>query len=172
METTDSIFSSAMEYLRRQCATREYCCKDVRAKALKRFNAAPQTSADAGDLADKAVRSLIDEGFVSEQRYACAYVRDKSSLAGWGAAKIRYMLLGKGIPRETVCQALDRIDPSIPKEKLTRALETKYRAIAPGSRTDECRQKLLRFALSRGYGYEDSIETITNIINTYQNESQ
>jgi len=161
-----------MEYLRRQCAMREYCCKDVRAKALKRFNSAAETSNDASSLAEKAVRTLVDEGFVDEQRYACAYVRDKSSIGGWGASKIRYMLLSKGIPHELIDSALTQIDCSKAEDKLQKALETKYSTIASRFGQADCRQKLLRLALSRGHDYDSSLKIINEIIKSNSYESQ
>jgi len=155
-----------MEYLRRQCAMREYCCKDVKTKALRRFSAAGQTASEAEEQAQKAVQVLVDEGFVSERRYACAYVRDKSSLGGWGISKIRYMLLGKGLPREIVEQALSEADSSKSEEKLRKALKIKYDSIAGRCDQADCRQKLLRFALSRGHDYESSLNMINAIINS------
>ena len=67
--------------LRRQCSRREYCVKDVLQKAERALD---------GDRneAMKIVKVLVDEKYVSDRRYAEAYARDKSSIAGWGYAKI------------------------------------------------------------------------------------
>lgn len=158
-----------MQQLRRSCSLREYCREDIRTKALKKFGREQQTADKAGLLADQAVDMLTDEGFVCEQRYACAYVRDKSALSGWGAAKIRHFLLGKGIPKEIVEQALGEIDSQKSSDKLRRALEAKYKALAPKCGENAAlRQRMLRLALSRGHDYDSSIAIIQDIINSHQ----
>ena len=72
-----------------QCAKREYCTADVRRKALQRleFDAA---------AAEAVVSALVAEGYVDDRRYAAAYAREKSALAGWGPVKIRTALLARG----------------------------------------------------------------------------
>ena len=86
-----------------QCAKREYCTADVRRKALQRleFDAA---------AAEAVVSALVAEGYADDRRYAAAYAREKSALAGWGPVKIRTTLLARGVPREVAVEALGEID--------------------------------------------------------------
>ena len=133
--------------LQAACSRREYCIRDIREKALK----APE-----GDSAgvEEIIASLLEDGFLDERRYAAAFARDKSSLAGWGPIKIRQMLRSKGIPDETIREALGEIDLERASEKLRRLLETKRRSLEGDP---AWKYKLIRFALSRGYDY-DSVE--------------
>ncbi len=137
--------------LKVQCSRREYCRSDVMKKALKALE---------GDeaAAREVVDELVAERYVDELRYASAFARDKVSIAGWGEVKIRYMLAGKGIPREVVDAALAEIDGGKASEKLRKLLEVKAKSLKGDP---QIRLKLLRFALSRGYQY-DSVNEILN----------
>lgn len=107
-----------------------------------------------GDAAEseKIVSMLIEEGYVDDRRYASAFARDKSSIAGWGSVKIRYMLSSKGISKDVIGEALQEIDDAKAVARLDKIIANKA-----GSLKDDPRKrlKLLRFALGRGYGYDE-----------------
>ena len=131
--------------LRRQCSRREYCSKDVLAKAEKALEGNREEAL-------KILQSLIEEKYVDDLRYAEAYARDKSSIAGWGEVKIRYMLSAKGIDRDTISKALEEIDVKKADDRLHKLLENKYRTLKDDP---QWKLKLLRFALGRGYSYDE-----------------
>lgn len=139
----EELYQKTIDYLRKLCSVREYCRKDIYGKALKRL--------EDDEEASKAVEQLIREGFLSETRYAAAYARDKSSIAGWGPAKIRYMLAGKGITRDIIDCALQEIDNVRAEDKLRKLLSAKHKLLKDDP---QVRIKMLKFALSRGYEYE------------------
>lgn len=134
-----------LERYERQCARMEYCSSDIRRKALKALGG------DA-DAAEKIVASLVKDGFVDDRRYAGAFVREKSALQGWGEAKLRFMLAGKGIPRDVIAEALTEIDAEKASAKLLKLLQAKARTLEGDP---AFRLKLLKFGLSRGYDYDD-----------------
>lgn len=140
----DERTKKAFDALSAQCAKREYCTADIRRKALERldFDAA---------AAEEVLAALMAEGYVDDRRYAAAYAREKSALSGWGPVKIRTTLLGRGLPREIVLDALGEIDPERAEARLEKVLETKWKALRDDP---QGRLKLIRFALSRGYDYE------------------
>ena len=138
--------------LRGLCSRREYCVEDIRQKALKALDG------DAA-LAAEVVETLVKEKYVDDLRYASAFARDKSSIQGWGEVKIRYMLSAKKVSREVIDQALSEIDTERASSKLQKLLETKYRSLREDP---QCRLKLLRFALGRGYSYDE----VNSLINT------
>ena len=131
--------------LRRQCSRREYCARDVLAKAEKALEG-------NSEGAQKILQTLIDEKYVDDRRYAEAYARDKSSISGWGELKIRYMLSAKGIDRDIISKALEEIDEKKADDRLQKLLENKYRILKDDP---QWRMKLLRFALGRGYSYDE-----------------
>lgn len=145
--------------LRALCSRREYCTQDVMKKALKALE---------GDrhAAEQVLETLVAEKYVDDLRYAGAYCRDKASLSGWGEVKIRYMLASKGIPREIIAEALEEIDGNRAQDRLNRLLQTKYKSIKDDP---QCRLKLLRYALGRGYSYDEVSSVIDRLIHNSDN---
>ena len=127
------------------CARREYCVGDVRTKALKALGGDARRAAEVVD-------SLIEDGFVDDLRYASAFAREKSALSGWGPVKIRFALRAKGIGDSEIDGAMAGIDEDKAMERLDKVLRTKASAL---SGDPQIRMKLIKFALSRGYSYED-----------------
>ena len=145
--------------LRRQCSRREYCTADVQKKAEKALDGDK-------DRAAEVVKVLVQEKYVDDMRYCEAYAREKSSISGWGEVKIKYMLSAKGISKDLISQALTQIDTQRAASRLEKLLENKYRTLKddPGWKL-----KLLRFALGRGYSYEEVNEHIHALINSNGN---
>lgn len=143
-----------LDRMRNLCSRREYCRSDIMNKALKALD---------GDrsVAEKVVEVLVDEKYIDEQRYASAFARDKSSLSGWGDAKIRYMLSAKGIPRDLVDLALEEIDGPKARTRLEKLMENKFRTL---KEDPQCRLKMLRFGLGRGYAYDEVSSVIEMLI--------
>lgn len=141
--------------MRGLCSRREYCRQDIMKKVL----AALDGDADeAGRIMDR----LVEEKYIDDLRYASAFARDKSSIAGWGATKIRYMLAAKGIDRETIAAALQEVDEGKASDRLEKLLSAKVRSLKDDP---QCRMKLLRFALGRGYQYDEAAEVIGRLLN-------
>lgn len=126
------------------CVRREYCIGDIRRKALERLDGDSQA-------ADEIVSMLLKDKFVDETRYATAFASEKSALGGWGRIKIRRALSAKGIPSDTIDAALAEIDKDKADSRLSKLMENKWRTLQDDP---QGRLKLLRFALSRGYDYD------------------
>ena len=140
--------------LRRQCSRREYCMSDIMKKA---------TMALEGDkdAAAKVLEVLVSERYVDDLRYATAYAREKAMISGWGETKIRYMLSAKRIPRDLITQAIAEIDEDKADSRLQKLLENKARSLKDDPQR---RLKLLRFALGRGYQYDDVKKVIDTLM--------
>lgn len=136
------------------CSRREYCRKDILKKVM--------TALD-GDAAkaEEVVGKLVEERYVDDRRYAAAFARDKASIAGWGAAKIRYMLAAKGVDREIIASALEEVDVSRADARLEKLMENKARSLKDDPQR---RIKLLRFGVGRGYAYEEVSLMIDRIL--------
>ena len=98
---------------------------------------------------------------MDDLRYATAFAREKSRLTGWGPAKIKYMLVGKGIPKSVVEEALREIDPDEAQRKMRSVLEAKYRTLAGDPQE---KFKLLKFGLTRGYEYDAIAPVVDDIL--------
>lgn len=184
------IYSRILERMRHLCSVREYCTSDIRLK-IDRMLAQTGYGKDAGqdgygrasgtggdtvgtesaaasaaDIGDMIISSLKKDGYLSDLRYAAAFARDRSSISGWGSAKIRYALAAKGLDRDTVSAALEQIDESRASSRLEKLLETKYRSLASSSDKESVyrlRDRLIRFALGRGYSYDDVLPVVDRL---------
>lgn len=153
---SDKEEKKVLERLQRQCARAESCTADVRRKALKALEG------DA-EAAERIVQSLVEDRFVDDARYAAAFAREKSSLQGWGAVKIRFLLRGKGISDEIIAGALQEVDPAKAASKLEKLAADRYRIL---KEDPQCRLKLLKTLLSRGYGYDEVEAAVQRIMKT------
>jgi regulatory protein len=109
--------------------------------------------------AQEVVEVLVNEKYVDDLRYASAFARDKSAIQGWGEVKIRYMLSAKGVPRDVIDKALEEIDQDKADSRLEKLLQNKLKSLKDDPQR---RLKLLRFALGRGYSYDE----VNSLINT------
>lgn len=141
--------------MRGLCSRREYCRQDIMKKLLTALDGDRE---QAGKILDK----LVEERYVDDLRYASAFARDKSSIAGWGETKIRYMLSAKGVSREVIAEALQEVDEGKASDRMEKLLLNKVRSLKDDPQR---RLKLLRFALGRGYQYDEAVEVIDRLLN-------
>ena len=109
------------------------------------------------------LNKLIADRYIDNRRYAEAYTREKSQLAGWGERKIAMQLRLKGVERETISAVLAELmaDDSMAerlREKLTKKLRT-----VKAANDYELRGKLLRYALGLGYDYDMAAEAVERV---------
>ena len=109
------------------------------------------------------LNKLIADRYIDNRRYAEAYTREKSQLAGWGERKIAMQLRLKGVERETISAVLAALmaDDSM-TERLHEKLEKKLRTIKAAN-DYELRGKLLRYALGLGYDYDMAAEAVERV---------
>ena len=143
-----------LDRLRRLCSRREYCMSDILKKATTALDGDKEAAAKVLDV-------LVAEKYVDDLRYATAYAREKAMISGWGETKIRYMLSAKRIDRSLVDQALTEIDSSKADSRLQKLLENKAKILKADP---QIRLKLLRFALGRGYQYDDVVRVLQDIL--------
>lgn len=125
-----------------QCAAREYCPNDWMDKLRK----AKMTQAEA----EAVVARLVEEGFIDEERYARAFVHDKTVFAKWGRIKTKLSLRQKKISQDYIEEALSKIDETAYLEALADTIRQKARQLKDEDpRT--ARMKTAKFAISRGY---------------------
>ena len=151
----DKDMARVTDRMRRLCSRREYCRSDIMSKVVVALDGDREQAA-------KIVETLVNEKYIDDLRYASAFARDKSSIAGWGETKIRYMLSAKGISREAVTQALEELDDSRARTSLEKLLENTLKTLKDDP---QCRLKMLRFALGRGYGYDEAAEALDSLMN-------
>ena len=143
-----------LDRLRGLCSRREYCVADVLKKATDGIEGGHAAAQEVVDV-------LVKEKYVDDLRYASAFARDKSAIQGWGEVKIRYMLSAKGVPRDVIDKALEEIDQDKADSRLEKLLQNKLKSLKDDP---QCRLKLLRFALGRGYSYDEVAHTVDQLL--------
>ncbi|MBO5808128.1 MAG: regulatory protein RecX [Bacteroidales bacterium] len=143
-----------LDKMRNLCSRREYCRSEIMKKALDALD---------GDRskAEHVVDVLTEEKYIDELRYASAFARDKASLSGWGEVKIRYMLSSKRIPKDVIDMAVKEIDGAKAEARLLKLMESKFRTLKDDP---QCRIKMIRFGLGRGYGYEEVADVLDSLM--------
>ena len=111
-----------------------------------------------------AVEYLVANRFVDNQRYALAYTADKFKFARWGAHKIAAALKAKRIPDACISEAIGQIvDPKSENQTLANELAKKLRGIKNETK-QKTREKLIRFAIARGYPTQRCISIINSLL--------
>ncbi|MBO4917806.1 MAG: RecX family transcriptional regulator [Bacteroidales bacterium] len=143
-----------LSYLQNLCVKRECCSSDILKKAEKALE---------GDRAEaqRMLEALVADRFVDDARYAAAFAREKSSLTGWGPDKIRYALLMKGISKPDIAAALEEIDPETAGARLEKLVAAKCKTLQGDP---FIKFKLIKYALSRGYRYDDVGPVVEKIL--------
>ncbi len=145
----------ALAALMRLCARAEKCSGDA-LRLMRGWGLAP---ADA----ERVLAQLLREGFIDDDRYAEAFVREKLHLSGWGLYKIRAALQRKGLARATIDAALRQADASQMAGRLSEQLARKARSLHAAA-PRELKTKLIRYGLSLGYDYETVLAQVAALV--------
>ena len=127
------------------CAQAEHCQQEMRDK-MRRWELDETVQ-------NRIIDRLIKERYVDDERYARAFVKDKIRYNKWGRRKVQQALWMKRIDADIQQRVLDEIEEKEYLDILRPLLKQKRKSIKAGS-DYELNQKLLRFALSRGFGFD------------------
>lgn len=127
------------------CAQAEHCQREMREK-MRRWELDETVQ-------NRVLDRLVRERFVDDERYARAFVKDKIRYNKWGRRKVQQALWQKGIDSEIQRKVLDEIDEKEYLDILRPLLRQKRKSIKAQNDYD-LNQKLLRFALGRGYTFD------------------
>lgn len=147
-------YAACLSRLQRLCSRAEYCASDMYRKALKDLEGDSSAAA-------RVVSSLKADGYVDDARYAACFAREKSSLQGWGPIKIRFQLRSKGVSEADIAAGLAEIEQPKADAKLKRLVYEKYKTLEDDP---QCKLKLLKFALSRGYEYDQVASVVDEVM--------
>ena len=139
-------YEQALHRMAAYCSRAERCIHDIRQK-LTRWELTL-------DQQNKIIQHLQKEKFLDEIRFCRAFVNDKSKYNQWGNYKIKYELKKKNIPEDLIKEALQAINPKESRKQLCQLLQNKKKNIK-GKNDFEIKQKLIRFAASRGFSLEE-----------------
>lgn len=117
---------------------------------------------DPGE-ARKVLDRLLSDRFIDDRRYAEAYAREKTGLNGWGAFKIRRMLVSKGLAKDIIDPVLAALDKPSAEVRLREMLERKKRS-AKAANAYELKGKLMRYGMGLGYDYESVQSVVEQVV--------
>ena len=137
-------YEMALQRLSALCASAEHCEYEMTAKMRK-------WEVEESDC-ERIMEYLRKAKFVDDERYARAFVKDKIKYNKWGRRKVEQGLWAKHIAEDIRQRVLDEVDESQYKSVLTDLMKSKRRSIKAAN-DYEMNRKLIKFALSRGFGY-------------------
>ena len=124
------------------CAQAEHCQWEMLEK-MRRWELSDEAQA-------RVMERLMKERYVDDERYARAFVKDKVRYNKWGRRKVEQALWQKHIGDSVRQQVLDEVDDDEYISILRPLLQQKRRS-TKAANDYELNQKLIRFAVSRGF---------------------
>ncbi len=127
------------------CAQAEHCQYEMLEK-MRRWEVPEDAQA-------RVMAKLIRERYVDDERYAQAFVKDKIRYNKWGRRKVEQGLWQKRIDEDIRKRVLDDVDDDEYLDVLRPLLKQKRKTIK--AKNDyELNQKLMRFAVGRGFTFD------------------
>ena len=127
------------------CARAEYCQYELIEK-MRRWDMSDEAQA-------RVMQRLVSERYVDDERYTQAFVRDKIRYNKWGRRKVEQALWQKHIDKDIRERILNEVDDDEYLSVLRPLLKQKQKTLKGGS-DYERNQKLVKFALQRGFTYD------------------
>lgn len=98
---------------------------------------------------------LEKENYLSDERFAAAYVNDKLQFGGWGSRKIIYGLKGLGLASEIINNALSERYEGKSNGIVEKMVIAKLRSVKG---KPDAKNKVIRYMLGKGFGYHEFCE--------------
>ena len=127
------------------CAQAEHCQWEMLEK-MRRWELDDEAQA-------RVMQHLVSERYVDDERYARAFVKDKVRYNKWGRRKVEQALWQKHIDEDIRQRVLDEVDDDEYLAVLKPLLQQKRRS-TKAANDYELNQKLMRFALGRGFTFD------------------
>ncbi|MFO7868856.1 MAG: regulatory protein RecX [Bacteroidales bacterium] len=151
-------FEQAIEKLMSYCSKKERSRFDVQKKLY-------YWDIDS-DKSEEIIQKLIDEGFISDERFIEAFIRGKYYYNKWGRVKIKYNLKLKGFKENDINPALDAFFTNVDyKAMVCEQLQKKNKSLKVDDEYQR-KSKLIQFGQSRGYETELSLECVDTIFDS------
>ena len=143
------------------CARSEHCQHELTEK-MRRWDMSDEAQA-------RVMARLVSERYVDDERYARAFVRDKIRYNKWGRRKVEQALWAKHIDDDIRERVLGEVGDDEYLSVLRPLLQQKRRSVNADS-DYELNQKLVKFALSRGFTYDIIRQCISGDIDDVDEE--
>jgi regulatory protein len=115
------IKEQALQKLKHYCGYQERCHSEVKEKLWNLGVWKPEH----GEI----IASLIEEGYLNEERFAMAFAGGKFRMKQWGRVKIKYELKQKQVSEYCIKKALKQIEEDEYQQVLKKLTEEKYASL-------------------------------------------
>ena len=127
------------------CAQAEHCQYEMLEK-MRRWELSEEAQA-------RVMSKLIKERYIDDERYAHAFVKDKIRYNKWGRRKVEQALWQKRVDEDIRKRVLNDVNDDEYLSVLRPLLKQKRKTIK--AKNDyELNQKLMRFAVGRGFTFD------------------
>ncbi|MCM1078451.1 MAG: RecX family transcriptional regulator [Bacteroidales bacterium] len=144
----------ALQRLTLLCSRGEHCESEMVEK-MRRWGIVPEAQA-------RIMEFLAEERYIDHRRYCRGFIHDKMEYNRWGRRKIEQALWAKGIGKGISAPLLEEIEDERWTEIL-RPLIVQKRKSVKGRNDYEINQKLLHFALGRGFSFDQARKCIGDV---------
>jgi regulatory protein len=132
----------ALQKLKHYCAYQERCHSDVKEKLFS-------LGIWKKDQ-EEVIATLIEEGYLNEERFSIAFAGGKWRVKRWGRVKIRYELKQRGISEYCIKKAMKEIEEEEYLEVLKKLVRERYNNLK-GEGFLARKKKTLDYFIGRGF---------------------
>lgn len=151
----------ALNRIASYCSRAERCEFDVRKKLISW----ELTKEEIGRI----VKRLKDEKFLNNERFCHSFVNDKLRFNKWGKKKIIFELKKLRIAESIYIPIINSIDDENFDVQLENIIKTKLKSVKSKDNYDK-RNKLIRFALGRGFSMDATIKCVNKLLDNNYDE--
>ena len=144
----------ALAKLQRYCAYQERCHQEVKQK-LASMRMIPQTI-------DQIIVSLINEGFLNEERFTKSYIRGKFQIKKWGKNRLRQELKKRQVSDYLIDKNIAEINPKEYIETFHQLADQKIASLKTKT-TMVAKKKLVDYLVYRGWEYDLVLDKLKSI---------
>jgi regulatory protein len=168
LKSTDNIdrdnLTEILKKFKRSCSNREYCSYQIEEKLIK----LGVCSVDRF----KIIEELKESQFIDNTRFLKAYIKDKHLLKKWGEKKILWNLKRLGFLENEIKKDLEElVCDNRYYNNLNKILTQKNQTYKPTLSKFEREQKLISFAISKGYNYNHIKSVLEQILTNFAKEN-
>jgi regulatory protein len=138
----NTLFKTALTKAMNLCSHREMSASEIESKL--------ESWGISGSDTGKIISLLVKENFINEERYACAFARDRFKYNKWGKIKIAAHLRAKRISSAAISAGLQSINNNLYFSTLKALIESHRRSVKAKNQY-ELKAKLIRYGLSKGF---------------------
>ena len=133
----------ALQKMKHFCGYQERCHSEVKEK-LYSFKLRKQ-------VVEEIIAELIEESYLSEERFAVQFAGGKFRMLQWGSIKIGYELKMRGLSQYCISTGLKEIDDEAYRQALRKLAERKWASLEKEGSVMARQQKTRMYLVQKGY---------------------